>query len=335
MANDRPIFFDEKYGTNGIEGQKFTNLPGWETGTVGFAGNIYSKLAAQNGIQPVDPEVLAAREPFKTGRFLVKCLKTPPFFNSDACRILRYIFEDTVKDVSGISDYAIDNFTVTNGAIRQNSPYMGIFKENNGEFTLKVPETAGQLVRKILDYWLYGISDPKTGVCHFYGKDLRAVMPNKAASFIYILLGPTCQAADIEYACMWHEAVPTSPKHGHNNSTIGEAGSGVEHDVTFTGIWDRGPEIDILAQKIVTAYNLYGERFTDAALPSYIYDKYFSNGADFNDNDISIDLASRLAADSSVTSDNNSESAYTDTELSTRDSVRASAAGGAIKDSYE
>jgi hypothetical protein len=325
MAGDnRPTFENESYGFGGVGGQKFIDIPGWENGTVGFAGNIFSRLAAQNGIQPVDPAILAAREPFKTGRFIVKMLKTPPFFNKTASRLVRYIFEDTVKDVSGLTEYSIDTFQTQNGVIRQNSNFMSIFKENNGEFTLKVPETAGQLVRKALDYWMYGISDPKTGVCHFYGKNLRAVQPNKAASFIYILLGPTCRADDIEYACMWHEATPTAPKVGHNNSSLGEAGSGVEHDVSFSGIFDKGPEIDALAYRIVKAYGLYGERFTDAALPDYIYKQYF-NGADLSKADYGIDIESRLNAEIGL--DVADKPAYDSGDVTLRGSIRTSGAG--------
>lgn len=285
-------FSTESYGN----GMSNINLPGFENITAKFPGNIYSRLASQNGIQPVDPEILAAREPFRTGRFLIKAVKVPPFFNSLASRMLRYVFEDTVKEVSGITEYAVDNFKIPNGVIRQDSPYVGIYKENNGDFSLKVPETAGQLVRKLLDYWFYGISDPKTAVCHFYGKPLRAVQPNKAASFLYILLGPTARPDDIEFACMWHEAIPTAPKVAHNNSALGEAGSGVEHDVGFTGIYDKGPEIDAFAKRVVTAYGLYGERFTEAVLPSYIYKKYFAVNNDALA-DIGVDLNSRLTAD--------------------------------------
>jgi hypothetical protein len=293
----RISFSNAQYGNNGINGQKFA-LPGWENGTVGFSGNIYSRLAAQNGIQPVDPVILAAREPFRTGRFLVKVLKTPPFFDPIAERILRYVFEDTVKDVSGLTEYAVETFKISNGVIRQDTPYIGIYKENNGDYGLRVPETAGQLVRKILDYWFYGISDPKTGVCHFYGKNLRAVQPNKSMSIIYILMGPTCRPEDIEFSCMWHEGVPGAPKIGHNNSTIGEVGSGVEHDVAFSGLYDHNPVIDALARKIVLAYNLFSERFSNAVVPEYIYTQYFGgdNGAgQLTGPALGIDLANRFA----------------------------------------
>jgi len=265
------------YGVNGIKGDRFTDVAGWEHGTVGFAGNVYSRLASENGIQPVDPAITASREPFRVGRFLLKILKTVPFFDEKVTAAWRYIIEDTATEFSGIQSYGFEVFTKTHGVIRQNSAYTGIFKENNGEFTIKVPETAGQLVRKASDYWFYGMSDPKTGVAHFYGKDLRDLQPNKSMTILYVLLGPTCRPEDIEYAAIYHDCVLTTPKHDHNNAgTLGEAGSGVEHDLTFSGIFDRGPEVDRLAAIIVDREGLYEERSQNALLPAYIYNHYMN-----------------------------------------------------------
>jgi hypothetical protein len=269
---------DEGYGVNGIKGDRFTSVAGWEHGTVGFAGNVYSRLASENGIQPVDPAITASREPFRIGRFMLKILKMPAFFDPKVSAALRYIIEDTTTEFSGIQSYGFEVFNRTHGVIRQNSYYTGIYKENNGEFSIKVPETAGQLVRKTLDYWFYGMSDPKTGVAHFYGKDIRDLQPNKSISILYVLLGPTCRPEDIEYAAIYHDAVPSTPKHDHNNAgTLGETGSGVDHDITFMGTFDRGPEVDRLAAIIVDREGLYEERSQNAILPAYIYNTYMSD----------------------------------------------------------
>ena len=286
------------YGVGGISGDKFKSVAGWEHGTVGFAGNIYSRLASENGIQPVDPAITASREPFRVGRFLLKILKTVPFFDKKVAAAWRYIIEDTATEFSGIQSYGFEVFTRTHGVIRQTSAYTGIFKENNGEFTIKVPETAGQLVRKAIDYWFYGMSDPKTGVAHFYGKDIRDLQPNKSMTILYVLLGPTCRPEDIEYAAIYHDAVITTPKHDHNNAgTLGEAGNGIDHDLTFNGIFDRGPEVDRLAAIIVDREGLYEERSQNALLPAYIYNNYMkSDAADLKTENMSALLADRLAA---------------------------------------
>lgn len=298
---DRYIYTDKTaYGVNGIKGDRFNSVAGWEHGTVGFAGNVYSRLAAENGIQPVDPTLTASREPFKVGRFLLKVLKTVPFFDQKVSAAWRYIIEDTATEFNGIQSYQVDTFQKTHGVIRQNSTYVGIYKENNGEFTIKVPETMGQLVRKSIDYWMYGMSDPKTGVAHFYGKDFRDLQPNKSMTILYVLLGPTCRPEDIEYAAIYHDCVCTTPKHDQNNGgTLGEAGQGTEHDLTFSGIFDRGPEVDRLAAVVVDREGLYEERSQNALLPAYMYEQYLNQSgnseANMNNNSVGMSLADRIA----------------------------------------
>lgn len=298
---NRYIYTDHTpYGVGGIRGDRFNSVAGWEHGTSGFAGNVYSRLAAENGIQPVDPTLTAAREPFKVGRFLLKVLKTVPFFDMKVSAAWRYIIEDTTTEFNGIQSYQVDTFQKTHGVIRQNSTYVGIYKENNGEFTIKVPETMGQLVRKSIDYWMYGMSDPKTGVAHFYGKDFRDLQPNKSMTILYVLLGPTCRPEDIEYAAIYHDCVCTTPKHDQNNGgTLGEAGQGTEHDLTFSGIFDRGPEVDRLAAVIVDREGLYEERSQNALLPAYIYEQYLNQSGNSSENmmntKVGMSLADRIA----------------------------------------
>ena len=276
---DRYIYTNhDSYGVNGIKGDRFNSVAGWEHGTVGFAGNIYTRLAAENGIQPVDPSITASREPFKAGRFLLKVLRSVPFFDPKVSAAWRYIIEDTATEFSGIQSYQIETWQKTHGVIRQNSTYVGTYKEQNGEFSIKVPETAGQLVRKAIDYWHYGMSDPKTGVTHFYGKDFRDLQPNKSMDILYVMLGPTCRPEDIEYAAVYHQCVCTTPKHDHNNAgTLGETGNGVDHDLTFSGIFDRGPEVDRLAAVVVDREGLYEERAQNALLPAYVYEQYLNS----------------------------------------------------------
>jgi hypothetical protein len=284
------------YGYNGIKGDRFAEVPGWEKGTVGFSGNVYSKLASENGIQPVDPVLTAMREPFKVGRFLIKILKTVPFFHKKVMATWRYIIEDTAITLAGIQNYAFDTIERSHGVIRQNSYYGGTYKENNGEFQITVPETKAQIVRKAIDYWLQGMSDPKTGVAHFYGKDIPDLQPNKSMTILYVLLGPTCRPDDIEYACIWHDAIiGDGGKHEINNAgTLGDPGQGQEHTISFRGIFDRGPQVDLLASIIVDREGLYEERSWNAALPQYMYDEYFKDKgperADYN-----ITIANRLA----------------------------------------
>jgi len=308
---------------HGIQGYKpHDDWVGFEQTTVGIASDVLNRINTQNGIQPVDPAVIAAREPFRVGRFMVKWVKAPPFFPDMAVRYLRFIFEDMVRDVAGIPENSIDAISQTNGATRQEVSYPGIYKETGSKLTLKVYETQGSVVRKFLDYWISGISDRKTGVCHMYGAKMRAVLPNMAGSFLYVLLGPSCRPEDIEFACMLHECWPAGEKVSQNVSGgIGEAGSGSELDIEFSGIYDRGPEIDIFARKIVHSYNLYGQSFLNQLLPSYMYDSNLMQQDANEQNSINID--DRLAI---IAKTEGAHIVYGDDQIKERNDLRA--AGG-------
>lgn len=265
----------QDYALGGIAGQKFDkSFVGWPNQTVGPAGSVEHSLQSQIGIQPNDPALLSFREPIRTGRFIVKWLKFPPFFHPKAIYIMKRMFEDSVKGVSGIPENSIDRIDQQDGTIRRPSSHPGIYNQQGNEITFTVPEYAGSLCRKLLEYWLYGISDKDGGHMHMYGKALRGVQGNIAGSFIYIVLGPTCRPDDIEFACMLNECIPYSEKASHLDSTLGEAGSGVELSIPFAGFYQTGPSVDILAKHITEAVGLYGETFLNGILPSYIYTEY-------------------------------------------------------------
>jgi len=310
----------------GISGVKYpaSEWVGYENTTVSVASDILNRINTQNGIQPTDPAVLAAREPFRVGRFLVKWFKAPPFFPDIACKYLRYIFEDMVREVSGINENSIDPFEVTNGTVRQSTSYPGIYKESNNKLSLKVYETQGSLVRKFIDYWISGISDRKTGVCHMYGAKMRAILPNLAGSFMYVLLGPSCRPEDIEFSCMLLECFPGNEKVSHvNSSSIGEAGNGQELEIEFNGIYERGPEVDIIARKVVEGYNLYGQSFLNQLLPSYMYDTAMYTDEKWKETN-SIDINDRIKA---IKNDGKAQKIYTDVMLSNRLIGRGSGTG--------
>jgi hypothetical protein len=300
----------------GVGGLKHSDFLGWENTTVGLASNVLNRLVSQNGIQPTDPNILGAREPFRVGRFLIKWVKMPPFFHPTARQYLRLIFEDMVKSVDGVPANSVSEITTTNGAVQATASHPGIYKENGNSMTLAVDECSGMPVRKLLDYWITGISDRKTGVMHMYGKKMRGITANVSGSFIYVLLGPTCRPDDIEFACMLHECWPAAEQTSHANSgTMGDAGSGTSLSIEFKGMYDRGPEIDMLARKIVEGYKLYGQSYFNQLLPSYIYDDaLMSASSDDVSKAMSVAIDDRLK---NAAADSNSGSPYTTDEIGT------------------
>lgn len=266
------------YGIGGINGMHH-NDPGWDNTTVGMASSVFDNLLSQNGVRTNDPNYIGALEPIRSGRFIVKWLKLPTFFSPTAAKYLKFFLENAVRQVSGVTDSQIaEAGSVTFGANGQEMSFPGNLKENNKNVTLTTITCTGDGLGKLMRYWMYGITDPQTNVHHMYGKDLRFIRPNYCGTLMYIFMGPTCRPGDIEYACIWHEVWPTSGdgKGKWESNEIGSDTAVGEQTVELSGIFQDGPEVNILAKYIVAGTGLAGQSYFDQMLPAYMYNEYIN-----------------------------------------------------------
>lgn len=267
----------EGYGYGGVAGIKHPGVVGWNNVVVGMAASVMNDVIMMNGASSNDPNAIAALEPIRAGRFLVKWLKVPPFFDPIAISYLTLFLEKFVRGINGIPDNTVSTMSSAPlGVIQRELDFPGIYKESGKTFTLNTITCSGDGLGKLIKYWLYAMSDRVTGVAHMYGKNLRFIRPNYSGTLLYVFLGPTCRPEDIEFSCMWHECFPTSSDGDSkfNNSQIGEVGSLSEQEVEFSGIYDVSPVVDILAQYVVAASGLYGQSQFDSVLPAYMYDLF-------------------------------------------------------------
>lgn len=264
------------YGIGKINGMHH-NVVGWDNTTVGMASSVFDNLLTQNGIKSFDPNHIGALEPIRTGKFIVKWLKVPSFFDPVAVKYLKFFLENAVRSVEGIADNQINaSGSVTFGPNGQQFDFPGQLTQGNKDVTLNTITCTGDGLGKLMRYWMYGITDPVTGIHHMYGKDLRFIRPNYSGTLLYVFLGPTCRPGDIEYACLWNEVWPSSPD-GVSKFNSGEIGSDTAVDaqsVTLSGIFQDGPEVNILAKYIVAGTGLAGQSYFEQMLPAYMYDKY-------------------------------------------------------------
>lgn len=270
--NNKPTGF----GIGGVDGMHH-NVNGWDNTTVGMASSVFDNLLSQNGVRTNDPNYIGALEPIRAGKFIVKWLKMPTFFDEIAVKYLKFFLENAVKSVSGLSENSIaEAGSITFGADGQEMSFPGQLKQNNKTVTLNTITCTGDGLGKLMRYWMYGITDPHTQVHHMYGKDLRFIRPNYSGTLMYIFLGPTCRPGDIEYSCIWHEVWPTSGNgvSKFESQDIGSDSAVGDQQVELTGIFQDGPEVNILAKYIVAGVGLAGQSYFDQMLPAYMYDKY-------------------------------------------------------------
>lgn len=263
---------------SGIFGdQELAKQKGWESYTTGLGGSVKVRLGHQQGVPSFDHNTVSIDEPFRTGRFIGVWLKKPNFFHEGVKKYWDYFLQDKILEVSGLQDNDVSKMSRVTGAVGRTEEYAGYYKENNGIFTLKVPEVKGNPVRKIMKYYLSGMSDPVTGTAHFHGNtNLRFSRVNYGGDFLYILLGPTMRPDDIEFACLWVNAFPTKDYIAHLNSgTIGEPGdANLTHDIEFSGSYIQNNAVNKIAQIVTEAVGLYKDTCDDVILPSYMYDTF-------------------------------------------------------------
>ena len=288
------------YGKGGINGMHH-NVVGWDNTTVGMASSVFDNLLSQNGVKSFDPNHIGALEPIRTGKFIVKWLKVPSFFDPVAVKYLKFFLENAVRSVEGLADNQINaSGSVTFGSNGQQFDFPGQLTQGNKDVTLNTITCTGDGLGKLMRYWMYGITDPVTNIHHMYGKDLRFIRPNYSGTLLYVFLGPTCRPGDIEYACLWNEVWPSSPD-GISKFNSGEIGSDTAVDaqsVTLSGIFQDGPEVNILAKYIVAGTGLAGQSYFDQMLPAYMYDKYIGpleNSASRNKDDLQTNLDMTVA----------------------------------------
>ena len=311
------------FGKGGINGMHH-NVVGWDNTTVGMASSVFDNILSQNGVKSFDPNHLGALEPIRTGKFIVKWLKVPSFFDPVAVKYLKFFLENAVRSVEGLADNQINaSGSVTFGSNGQQFDFPGQLTQGNKDVTLNTITCTGDGLGKLMRYWMYGITDPVTNIHHMYGKDLRFVRANYSGTLLYVFLGPTCRPGDIEYACLWNEVWPSSPD-GISKFNSGEIGSDTAVDaqsVTLSGIFQDGPEVNILAKYIVAGTGLAGQSYFDQMLPAYMYDKYIGplNDPTKRKNeklqkDLDMTIATRMASDAAKT-------LYTDDTMNTRKTV--------------
>ena len=266
------------FGKGGINGMHH-KVVGWDNTTVGMASSVFDNLLTQNGVRTNDPNHIGALEPIRTGKFLVKWLKVPSFFDPVAVKYLKFFLENAVRSVEGLADNQINaSGSITFGPNGQQFDFPGQLTQGNKDVTLNTITCTGDGLGKLMRYWMYGITDPVTGIHHMYGKDLRFIRPNYSGTLLYVFLGPTCRPGDIEYACLWNEVWPSSPDgiSKFNSGEIGNDQAVGDQSVTLSGMFQDGPEVNILAKYVVAGTGLAGQSYFDQMLPAYMYDKYVS-----------------------------------------------------------
>jgi hypothetical protein len=128
-----------------------------------------------------------------------------------------------------------------------------ISKENTS-FTLKHQEFSGSPVRKMYQYWVSGIRDPRTGIAT-YPKifNLPYAAKNHTGELMYIVTRPDADnvtSDNIEFAAYYTNVYPTSIPLSHLNYSQNSHDL-AEIDIEFRGTMNISAKVDEYAYKLL------------------------------------------------------------------------------------
>jgi hypothetical protein len=257
-----------------------TALRGWDnTRTVipDFANNNIFL-----GVPNVTQDTLPFIEPFIGGYGRVWCLQAPIFFAPSLRGLTMRMIERMCKGLSGIGNYELQTTDITYGNNAETYTVPTGIKKGNNNFNLRFQETQGGIFRKIMKYWITGISDLGSGYGTYHGKtwsnSLRFSPANHSAIMLYALTdnsGGAYGLDSIEFACMWFGVFPTQVPNSHFEYTQGEHNA-MELDLPFYGIFHENNSINSIAAEILVRSNFYADSYNDFDMGPSVFNAYNS-----------------------------------------------------------
>lgn len=174
--------------------------------------------------------------------------------NPDLTRRFRNLTEKGSTSLDGINDMSVTTEDVTGGIAGNSFKVMTNIKDDFDTFTIKCYEIQGSTIREGLQYWAYGIRDPKYGYARYHGLvdtiDGGYCAKNHTAELIYIVTDPSGSSTGVEYACLITNIMPTKIPMSHMNYTHGDHPV-VQLDLEFTGVKYESVWINNQAKTII------------------------------------------------------------------------------------
>ncbi len=211
----------------------------------------------------VTRDSLLQYDPLKTGFGRVFMIRTPIFVNNkipDKMRKFKHVLEYANTEISGNDNIELTTNDMTGGYSGKKVTIPNIATDGANDFSIKVYEFSGSLMREVIQYWINGISDIQSGLSHYYcdgtQNDVNYGLPicqaNQSAEFIYVATDQS--GKEVEYAALFANCVPTSIQLEQFNYTAGEHNL-VEMNISFTASRYMSPQINEKAKQLLVKHN--------------------------------------------------------------------------------
>lgn len=201
-------------------------------------------------------EVLRSFDPLKEGWARLFMVRKPAFLQDTIPNKLTYfkhILEYANTGVSGLGDYTLNFQAMTGGYGGRQIQVPTYTSDGTDNFTVTVYEMSGSPIREVIDFWINGISDKMSTFSHYNGSNLPKMLANQSAEFIYVVTDNT--GLEVEYACMFANAVPTTIQVSQLDYSAGSHDL-VQYTIPFNCIRYDSIQINKLAKKLIEKYRI-------------------------------------------------------------------------------
>lgn len=241
------------------------------------------------GTMSFSKDKLQELDPSYTGYTHVFVLRLPPIMTAPAngrqiqgfetdgvaraqahCRNLKAIFEMGCTSYSGTPDLTLNTSEVNVGWSERSYPAPTTSAYDSKQFTLRCLETRGEPLRRGIEYYTSGVTDPNVkaammnGALNMDGTLMNPTLSNFTWSFMIIQTDQTL--LNIQDISLWQSCIINGIDRSNLDWENGTVDIIQPKDVQFTGVYmpdARNPYIDAMAQKLLGTRLKYYRRYSD------------------------------------------------------------------------
>lgn len=209
-----------------------------------------------NGVNATH-DALEQYDPLKTGYGRLFCVSGPLFVElgiPNKWKRYKHMLEYANTAVSGINDMSMEFNQITGGYAGKQFEIPSHITDGTNSFSVKLYEFSGSPIRELNHYWLNGVSDINSGLCHYNGVDCAKCQANQTAEFIYVSTDNTGEA--VEYACLFANCMPKTIKNDHWNYSSNEHQL-VEVDLEFSCTKYESIQINAVAAALLKKFRVF------------------------------------------------------------------------------
>ena len=252
--------------------QMSTEIPGTAAGSTEYqkysspssVDDVRNNLVSQivRGTMTFSKDKLKELDPSYTGYTQIFVLRMPEFMKAvrdgyvlegfasdDQVKIARYHYENLKAllelgstSYTGTPELTMQTADVNVGWAEKNYAVATTSAYESTQFTIRILETRREPLRRALEYYISGMTDPNAKLTHLHGAIDRAngnlMEPSLSnTTFAFMIVQTDQTMRNIQDISIWTNCIPTTVPRQQLDWTLGEVDVVQPQDITFRGIY--------------------------------------------------------------------------------------------------